>query len=99
MSLHFPSGAIIGFSTALDAAVIASAVSNADPAVATATGIVEDDVVVVTASGWPGLVNRVAVAGEVVTDSVPLNGIDTSDTAIYPALGGAGSSLRTATAF
>jgi hypothetical protein len=91
MSLTFPNGAVFGFSTAIGAAIAASAVSNADPAVATvATGAVDADDVLVMQSSWSLANNAVAEAGTVTTgatDTVQLLGLDSTDTELYPAAG------------
>lgn len=89
MSLKFPDGAVFGISTLLAAAVSASAVSNANPAVATVpTGTIDEGDVLVMTSAWPGLNNCVSQSGTVTvgaTDTVQLRGIDSTDTDLYPA--------------
>lgn len=98
MALKFANGAVIGFSTAYDAAVTASAISNANPAVATVpTGSVAPDSVVIVKSGWAGINERVAVAGTEVGGALPLLGIDTTSTNDYPAGQGAGSVIAVST--
>jgi len=79
--------------------VAMSAISNGDPATATVAGssIAEGDVVLVK-SGWPLLNQRVAVAGDVISGSVPLLGIDTTSLDDYPA-GEGGGELIVASAF
>lgn len=93
MSLKFPDGAVFGISTLLAAAVSASAVSNASPAVATVpTGSIDEGDVLVMSSSWPGLNNCVSQAGTVTvgaTDTVQLLGTDTTDAELYPADGAA----------
>lgn len=89
MSLKFPNGAVFGISTAIAAAVVASAVSNANPAIATMpTGAVDEGDVVVILSAW-GEANNVATrAGEIsagASDAVPLLGLDTSDLSVFEA--------------
>lgn len=98
MSLSFPNGAIFGFSTAIAAAVTASAVSNANPAVATvpAASIDEGDVLVIQ-SGWPLANNSAVKAGSAAT-AVDLLGLDSSDTTLYPA-GEAAMTLAVASGF
>jgi hypothetical protein len=102
MALKFPNGAQFGISTAIAVAISASAVSNANPAVATvATGAVLEDDVLVVASNNPLLNNVVTQAGTVIvgaTDSVPLLGVDTSDADIYD-LTGATVTLARASGF
>lgn len=88
----FPNGAVYGFASALATNVLASAITNASPAVATVpTDAVDDGSVVVVVSNWPTLTNRVAVANELTTTTTELIGIDTSDITEFPAGAGAGS--------
>ncbi len=86
MALKFPNGSVVGFSTTLAAPASFTTISNANPPVSNAT-LTEDDVAVVLASGWPGILNRVAVAGA----AGQLIGLDTSSTLDYPAGEGAGT--------
>lgn len=70
-----------------------SAVTNANPGHATLAGghgITTGEYMEVT-SGWPKLNARIVQAGTVVTNDVPLAGINTTDTTKYPAAGGTGS--------
>lgn len=91
--LKFPNGAVIGFSTLAAAAQAFTAISNADPALATvgAAALTDGDIVVVKTSGWPSLANRVAEVGTEAAGVFPLIGIDATDTSIYPAGEGAGA--------
>lgn len=86
MTIKFPNGAVFGISTALSDVIPASAVSNDNPAEATVAGgaVVKDDVLVIE-SNWPLLNNAVSVAGDVVSGAVPLLGLDTTDTTLFPA--------------
>lgn len=70
-----------------------TAVTNASTGVATlesSHGISTGDFFEVT-SGWSRLTNKIVKAGTVATNDVPLSGIDTSSTTIYPAGGGTGT--------
>lgn len=70
-----------------------SAVSNANPGVATlqsSHGVLEGDIMEVT-SGWKRLNNRIIRAGTVNTNDVNLDGVNTSSTSDYPAGEGVGS--------
>lgn len=93
MSLKFPNGAVFGISTAVSAAIAASVISNANPAVATVpTGSFQEGDVLILTSGWPLLNNGVAQAGDVTVganDTVQLRGVDTSDATLFPAGAGA----------
>jgi hypothetical protein len=87
MSLKFPNGAVFGFSTTLAAAVAATAVSNAAPAIATiASGVSSGDVLVLN-SAWDGANNVVAQAliDSDAPTAVSLLGIDSTDTTLFPA--------------
>lgn len=93
MAVTLPNGAIIAIASAYGAVKAFSAVTNANPGVATfeaSHGVVTGDVLEVT-SGWSRLTNKVLRAGAVVGDTVPFEGVDTSLTSIYPVGGGAGT--------
>ena len=100
MSLTFPDGSVVGFSTAFATPVVASAISNANPAVATITAAaVTSGQVLVCKSPWAGLNQRIAVAGTVAGTSCPLLGINTAAVTEYPIGGGANTTLMAATTF
>lgn len=87
----FPNGTVFSVATALATAVAISAISNANPGVATtATPPEEGDICVLT-SGWPGLNNRVVRALDPTANGFTLEGFDTTAVAKYPAGAGAGS--------
>ncbi len=96
MAISLPNGSVVAIGTTYGAVKTMSAVTNGNPAVATleaSHGIIDGDIMVVT-SGWSRLTNRVVKAGTVATNSVPLLGIDSLLTSIYPAAGGAGSIIE-----
>lgn len=103
MSLNFPNGAVFGFSTVTAAAVTASAVTNASPAIATVAtgGFTEDDVVIMT-SGWSAVNNAAAKVGDVTAgstnDTIQLLGVNATNTTLYPA-GQAAMTLAKASTF
>jgi hypothetical protein len=97
MSLKFPNGAVFGISTALAAAVAASVISNANPAVATVPSAVTEGTVLIVLSNWAALNNRVAVAGTGTSTTAPLEGIDTTDVTLFPTGEGAGSLIAATT--
>lgn len=79
---------------ALAAAKSMTAISNATEAVATleaAHGVVENDIILITTSGWQRLARRVVRADSVATNDVTLEDINTTDTTYYPAGTGAGT--------
>jgi hypothetical protein len=88
-----PKGTVFSLSTAFGTAAVMSAISNANPAVASlAAGhnVAANDIVLV-ASAWPLADGRVFKAGTISTNDVPLVGLNSLDTASYPAGAGLGS--------
>lgn len=73
-------------------AITVSALSNASQAVATAAahGLVNGDFVEIT-SGWPRLDGRIVRVADAATGTFELEGIDTTDTNLYPAGEGIGT--------
>ena len=99
MAVRLPNGVIIALATAYGSAISVTALSNADPGVATANahGLSDSDIVVVT-SGWAKLHERAVRVDGSLTNTFELEGIDTSSTTFYPAGTGTGS-VREVTAF
>lgn len=92
MSANLPDGSIVTISTTLGSAKTISALTNANPGVATSTahGFTNGDIVLMN-SGWSNLNGKaVRVAGS-VTNAFNLDGIDTSLTSLYPTGSGTGS--------
>lgn len=92
MAVSLPNGALIALASGYGSNITVSAVTNANPAVATATahGLSNGDFVEVT-SGWSRLTNKVVRVSGVTANTFNLEGIDTSLTSIYPAGSGIGS--------
>lgn len=93
MSVSLPNGALVAIASGYGASKTMSAVTNANPGVATfATGhgFSTGSIIEVT-SGWSRLTEKVVKLGTVSGDTAPLAGIDTSLTSIYPTGGGIGS--------
>jgi hypothetical protein len=93
MAVTLPNGALVAIANGYATAKIMSAVTNADPAVATleaSHGVVTGDYIEVT-SGWSRLTDKVVKAGTVSANDVPLLGIDTSAESVYGAGGGVGT--------
>lgn len=93
MAVRLPNGSIISIASSYSAALDMTALSNADPAVATLEnghGVTSGQELEVT-SGWSKINGRIARAGTISTDDVPLLGINTSDTDKFPPSGGGGS--------
>ncbi len=92
-AISLPNGALVAIASGYGAVKTMSAITNADPGVATleaSHGIIAGDIMEVT-SGWSRLTDKIVRAGTPSTNDIPLVGIDTSLTSIYPAAGGAGS--------
>ncbi|AVX13797.1 phage tail protein [Stutzerimonas stutzeri] len=98
MSVSLPNGAVVSIASAYAAPITVTAVSNANPAVATAEGhgLANGDIVEVT-SGWSRLNSRIARVAGVTADTFQLEGINTTSTNLYPAGGGAGSVRKVST--
>lgn len=79
----------------LDSAKTITAITKANPGVVSSTshGFSNGDIVVMT-SGWSNLNNRVVRVASSATNSFNLEGIDTTSTTLYPALGGAGTATQ-----
>lgn len=93
MAISLPNGAIIAIASGYGVAKTMSALTNANPGVATleaSHGVVEGDFIEVT-SGWSRLTEKIVRAGAVSTNDVGLEGYDTSLTSIYPAGTGTGT--------
>lgn len=93
MSVSLPNGALVAIASGYGASKTMSAVTNANPGVATFAsghGFASAGIVEIT-SGWSRLTEKVVKLGTVSGDTAPLVGIDTSLTSIYPPGGGAGS--------
>lgn len=99
MAARLPDGTILSIAASYGAVKAMSAVTNANPGIATleaSHGVVAGDIMEVT-SGWAKLNNRVVKAGTPSTNDIPLTGIDTSSVTFYPAGSGTGSIREIAT--
>lgn len=93
MAVKLPNGSLIYLASGYGASKTMSALSNANPGVATleaSHGVVLGDFMEIT-SGWSRLTDKIVRAGTVTTNDVQLEGIDTSSTTIYAAGSGIGS--------
>lgn len=91
--MQLPNGSQFAIASTYGASKTMSAVSNADPAVATleaSHGIATGELFEVT-SGWNAIDQRVVRAGTVSVNDVPLEGINSSNTTRFPAGSGVGS--------
>ena len=94
-----PTGTLFSVATTFGSAITVTVVTNANPAVCTATahGLSNGDIIEVT-SGWGRLNKRVFKVAGVTTDTFQLSGMDTSSTSFFPAGTGIGS-VREVTAW
>jgi len=85
MSVYFPNGATLSISSGFAAAKLISAISNANPGVATsaANGFANGDIVLVT-SGWEDINERAVRVSNAAAGAFTLEGIDTSNVAFFP---------------
>lgn len=93
MAVSLPNGSIFHIANAYGASKTVSAVSNANPAVATleaAHGVIVGDIIVLQ-SGWSRLHDRVVRASAVATNDVTLEGINSLAATTYPSGSGIGS--------
>lgn len=93
MSVKLPNGSTVFIASGYGAVKSMTALTNANPGEATlesSHGVATGDFIEVT-SGWSRLTDKVVRAGTVATNQVPLEGINTSSTTVYPAAGGTGS--------
>lgn len=95
MAFNFPEGAKFQFSTTFAGAVTVSAVSNANPAAATAAGHgYDDNDIVLFNSGWEDANNTVFKIDKTGTDSFTFLGLDSSNTTYFAATAGAGTTEK-----
>lgn len=94
-------GSILAFGSTFGASKNMTAVTNANPAVATleaAHGVIVGDIIEITSSGWPSLNGKVLRVSAVATNDVTLEGFSTADTTRFPA-GSGGGTVREVTAW
>lgn len=92
MSFRLPNGSTFDLASTYGSAITVSAITNANPAVVTATahGLADGDIIELT-SGWTALNGRLFRIANSDTNTFELEDIDTTNTARFPAAGGAGS--------
>lgn len=95
MAYSFPEGSSFQFSTTFASAKTVSAVTNANPAVATSTthGYSDNDEVLF-ASGWEDATDTIYKVDQLTTDTFSLLGLVATDTAFYPAGSGTGTTQK-----
>lgn len=92
MAYSFPEGASFAYapvSSFAAAKTDTGGATNASPCVVTSTahGYSSGAILYVTSTGWPEMSDTIYKAGTVATDTVPLLGLDTTSTSIFPASG------------
>lgn len=93
MAATLPNGSVLALATVYGAVKAMSALSNANPGVATLEAshdVAAGNIVEVT-SGWLKADGRVFKAGTVAGNNVPLVGLDTTNLTRFPTGGGVGS--------
>lgn len=92
MGYKLPNGGTFQHAATYAAALAFATISNASEAVATVVGstIAAGDIVLL-ASGWSKLDSKVVRVKTATATAITLEGVDTSDTQIFPAGGGAGT--------
>lgn len=92
-SIPLPNGAKLALATTIGSAIPVSAVTNANPAVATATahGLSDGAIVLASAPGWTRLDNSVRRVDDGDTNTFEFEGLNSTDTARFPVGGGVGS--------
>ncbi|MFW3166244.1 phage tail protein [Pseudomonas syringae pv. syringae] len=99
MGFRLPNGATLQIASAYGVAIPVTALSNANPAVATAAahGLADGDIIAVT-SGWTRLNDRGARVSKSLSGTFALENINTTNVQPYPAGSGLGS-VRKVTSF
>ena len=98
MAYYFPEGSKFYFSKTFAAAKAISAITNAAPAVATATahGYVDGDEILLT-SGWEDATDTVYRVDQLTADTFKIEGLNTTNTNFYPTGSGAGEARKVST--
>lgn len=98
MAVTLPNGALLHIGSAYGSALTVSAITNANPAVATSTahGLANGDYVVFT-SGWTRLNGRTFRVANITANTFDLEGIDTTSVTTYASGSGIGSVKKVTT--
>jgi hypothetical protein len=94
---YFPNGTQYAVSSALAAAIAISAISNADPGVATTATVPTDGDILLLSSGWSALNDTVVRVDGADVGDFELEDIDTTSTTRFPAGEGAGTYQKVST--
>lgn len=98
MAFRLPNGSTFDFAATYGTGKTVTAITNANPAIATATahGFAEGDVVELT-SGWVKLTGRAFRVGAITTDTFELEGVNTTSVKSFPVGTSAGTAKDVAT--
>lgn len=95
MSVALPNGVLFSLGTSLDAAKTVTAISNANPAVASSAshGFTNGDIILLS-SGWQKINDRLFRVANQAAGTFELEGQDTSSTALFPTGSSAGTARK-----
>lgn len=95
MAVSLPNGSTVAIASGYDAAKTISAISNANPGVATsaAHGFTDGDYIDIV-SGWARLTDRIVRVDDALTGTFEIEGIDTTSTTLFPVGGGPGTARK-----
>uniref|UniRef100_UPI003F7F5BBA phage tail protein n=1 Tax=Xanthomonas sp. 0924 TaxID=2835534 RepID=UPI003F7F5BBA len=91
MAVSLPNGALIFIASGYAAASNITAASNASPSVATAPNTLAAGDFVEVTSGWSRLTSKIVRVASPTSSQFAMEGIDATNTAIYPAGSGGGT--------
>lgn len=92
MAVSLPNGALVAIASGYGSALTVTAVTNANPAVASSTahGLADGNFVEVT-SGWSRLTDKVVRVDNSAANAFDYEGINSTSTSVYPAGSGTGT--------
>ena len=95
IAVSLPNGSTVAIASGYDTAKTISAITNANPGVATAAahGFTDGDYIDIV-SGWARLTDRIVRVDDAISGSFEVEGIDTTSTTLFPVGGGAGSARK-----
>lgn len=91
MAISLPNGALVAIASGYGAATNITAITNANPGVASASNTLLDGAFVEVTSGWSRLDKKIVRVNAPTTTTFELEGINTTSTITYPAGSGTGS--------
>jgi len=96
--IQMPNGATFEIASAYGTAIPFTALTNANPALATAAahGLAEGDIIALS-SGWTRLDGRAVQVGEIASGTFALDGVNTTNVQQYPAGSGVGTAREVTT--